>query len=615
MADINLRPISTTPQPDDYVAVQNAYDGLGDEQRIAGALVGHYQSAQDLPSPTKGRMLCTVNGAPAISDGSEWIIDAPLVKNESKLYAALTEYGAARIGHDADFVLDDFEMPADTKITGSGTIRWDGNNTISNCIKLNSRCGIQGVKFASNINDSKVKTVLYAKANATEAEFDRLRFDGLLSGNALSYEKFIYFEQGCTGAKVTNNRMKNGGEAIMGLNTQKSEFRGNVILSPAGAGFRFYGGKFNTVASNKVYGSNIHGTTYTGRTVANRSTICGINFLTFGFIGQNRGIVGNIITDNELYGISEESIGLDTHGNESADAAENPYVPIGTLQSVSLGTNQQTITIQEPTLKGGVAADSTWALQCYVIMLTGAAAGFIAPVISSTASASANTATITIPRNMGDLVAATGDKMLITYGIMDNVIGDNIIRNGCVGISLWGSCWGNNVDNNNVLCLETGLQIASVLGGSVVNGADSSGNPLSPTLGYSGLNNVRGNNVRMQYEGQPTANTRGNTPLALGTWAYGAPDTSLPSNLGTNIEGNTFISAKNAKVGGSHGSVDAGNKTAVGCRFDGNTIVGGGKFAMNKTDSMKIGKNFLVASREDYNVATSANNTNIIDAG
>lgn len=566
-----------------------------------------------------GSVVATSTNVGQLWNGSAFVTSPYLIGQHSatdqdSLQAALEAYGEAYVPPSADFVVDDLVMPANSKIHGTGLIRWLTSSTATRCISLQTNCVIQGVRFEPDVDTSVSKTILYGMTGSSNVGILDCVITGHLNGSFGAYEKLIYLEQGCLSPKIIRNKTQYGSEAIMASYCQKGIFQANEINAPAGAGFRFYGGKYNTIANNKVYGRNQHGSTYAGRTVAGQSTVAGVNFLTFGFLGSNRGIIGNIISGNEFYGISEEAIGLDTHGNVANDSAENPTLPVGTFQSLVFSGQNQVITLQEATTLGAGAAAATWAQQCYVIFLTGAAAGFMAPVISSTSSASANTATLTIPRNMGDLAASAGDKMLITYGIIDNIISDNIVRNSAVGVSLWGSCWNNLVDNNDLVVMDIGIQVAAVIGGAVVAGANADGTPKSPTLGYSGLNKIKGNGVRLQYDAQPSANTRGNAPIIAGTWAYGAPTAGLPGNLAIDVIDNTFCSARNALIGGSYATTNPGDVTISGGLLAGNRIVGGGVIAISKTDATMLGRNYKVASREDYNVAASSLNTNVVTA-
>ena len=550
--------------------------------------------------------------------GSGLSVVIPNVSNQVELQLALDTYGSANIPAGADFLVDNLIMPAGSTISGNGTLRYNTDNLATYSINVNSNCSITGIVFKrlqSTTALSAAKLILYTYTNADNVAYDNLRFVGELTAANKAFETFIFFEQHCTNMKVTRCNTLYGAFPIFGIDSKGGAFTNNYIKFPCSCGFKFFGCKYNKIIGNTVEGRNIHGT-LSVPTVTDQSTSAGINFLTFGFLGFNRGIVGNQIIGNLITGISEEGIGLDTHGSVGSDTAENQVLPVATVFSVAQSGSRQVITLQESTTTDSIAAGAGWAYQAYVIVLNGTAAGFMAPIIDSTASGSVNTATIVIPANIGTLGASSGDRIQITYGVIDNIVADNIVNETTTGISFWGSSWNNKVINNTIDAIDVGISIASVVGGVVTP------NVGNKTLSYSGLNTVSGNTIKLNFAYQGTSTTRGVTPLLLGAWCYGAPTSTIPFNIGTDILNNNMVSAKNVYIGGlipsalDPGAIlqDPGASSVYGGRIAGNRITGGGVMAFNKTNLCFTGPNYKTTTREDFNAGASANNTTLTSA-
>lgn len=532
--------------------------------------------------------------------------DFPNATNDTQLYNALNWYGGAVIPRGADFIVDGLVVPDNAVITGTGTLRWLTSDTANKTLTLGNGSRLENISLKPDVaNISAAKTIAYVATNSVDTVVSGIRLQAERNADGSTLEKLLVLEQHCDNVTVEGVRTKNGGYPFIGIDTTNSHFVNNKFYSGSSA-MNFYGGKFNNILGNKVYGTNVHGTTG-APTVTNKSTRSGINMLTFGFLGRSRGIVGNIIAGNHVFGVSEEAIGLDTHGNSAADSAENPWIPLGTVWSVGIQNNHQIITVQEPTTTNGVPAPSNWANDCFMCVLTGANTGYMVPVVNgfSVESSLPNTASFRIPLSGGPVNLAKGDKILITYGIVDNTIESNVVRSSTTGVSLWGSSWSNVVNDNSISAIDAGVQVASVLGGAATPGVNKN------TLGYSGGNSITDNRIRLEYSAQSELTARGISPLRIGTWAYGTPDPTIPNNVNSTISDNKIVSCKDTLVGGSFGSVDAGTSTVSGTVVADNKLSGQGTLVVGKTTDVSIGKNYRNGIREDYNAVKSTTNTRL----
>lgn len=534
------------------------------------------------------------------------------VTDQSTLLAALTNYGVAYLDGNADFVVDNLTMPSGSKIYGNGTIRWNSDSLATNTLIVQSNCTIEGITFRrlqSATILSNAKVIIYTNPNSDNINFQNLTFIADLDLSYTTYENFMYFDQHCTAIRVKDCRSLYGGNVILAIDCKNSNFISNIFTSSSSAGFRFYGGKYNKIIGNKVDGRNVHNT-MGAPGIAGQSTQVGINFLSFGFLGANTGVIGNQIIGNEIYGVSEEGIGIDTHGQTFADTFESKVLPIATVYSITQSDNRQIITLQESTTVNGVPSSTGWADLCYMVVLTGDAVGYIAPIITglSTASGSTNTATIAISDANGIVPVANGDKLCITYGSIDNIISENRIDSTTTGISLWGSAWRNVISNNIVSAIDVGIQVAEVLGGPVTP------NVNTYTLSYCGLNTIHNNTISLSYATQPQSVSRGWTPLVVGVWAYGTVSNDVHHHVGTEITYNKIYSSRNAIIGGIIlGMNDPGYLSIFGGILAHNRFLGGGGFAVNRTTNLHVGPNFLHLTKENYRVSASASNTSLTE--
>jgi hypothetical protein len=533
-------------------------------------------------------------------------------RNQSELKSILNAYGFVNIPKDADFLVDNLTIPNGSRIYGKGTIRWNSDSLNTPTLTMGSDCVIEGItmrRLQSSVIKSNAKIIINISGNSENITLDGIKFYADLDDSFTTYENFIFADQNCQNIIIKNCHGQYGGNSILLIAASHCHVINNFFKDGSN-GIRFYGGKYNNVSYNKIIGRNVHNTQALP-SITGQSTLVGINFLTFGFLGAKTGIVGNQIIGNEIYGVSEEGIGLDTHGQVFANSVENKAMPVVTVNSIAQASNKQTITIQENTTVNGIPSVTGWADECYAVVLTGPAAGYMAPIItgSSTASDSPNTAAFIISDNNGILQVAAGDKILITYGIIDNIIANNVINSTTTGISLWGGCWRNQVSNNIISAIDIGIQVAEVLGGPVTP------NVNTYTISYSGINTIYNNIVTMEYKEQPNGVARGWSPLIVGVFAYGAPSAGINHHIGTEVTNNQIYSARNIIIGGQlPGFQDPGFLSIYGGRIANNKIMGGGKIAVNKTSNLFVGPNYLHVAREDYNIAASASNTALVVA-
>jgi len=216
---------------------------------------------------------------------------------------------------------------------------------------------------------------------------------------------------------------------------------------------------------------------------------------------------GNTITGNAVYNASEESISLDSTGNEPAQWPENGTLPVATVASAADTSGARcTITISETT------GASNWCNGYMLIVLSGSAAGTCAEIEASTSN------TIGVSRSGGfDAAMITaGTKLQITLPFINNSITGNTVQSATDsswGIRLYGACWHNVVANNTVTTMLPPLSCNSVVDDTL----GSSG--AWKAASWSGFNSFVGNTIR-QHKAN-TASTYG--PIWSDVYGLGTP--------------------------------------------------------------------------------------------
>lgn len=525
---------------------------------------------------------------------------------------ALNTYGTVTVAKDVKILVDLLDMPDGARIQGQGEVLYkDTANTGEYTIRLGSGSAVKGVTFRSQTQKSVNRIILWS-ANCERPQVHGCKFVGGLYAEQgyVGYETWVQFDQGASRPEVVGCDFSYGASAIFGIRTEGGRFDSNLIVGPTRC-ISMYGGKRNKVRANHIYGRNIHYAADAGSNT--QATITGINFLTFGFLGHSRGIIGNEISGNHVHGVAEEAIGLDTNGDNSADAAENQVLALTTVHALVKDGEQVVLTLANATLRAGVAAPHDWWSDCYVNVLSGAAVGATAKIIAGTSSALVNTAQLRIAGAQA-LKLAAGDLLHISYGISFNKIIDNTIEQSMTGVSLWGSAWHNTVSGNTIKAISRGIVVASVVAG-YTPGADADGRSLGGVVSYSGPNKVHGNTIVMEYEGQPTTHVRGVAadcgPIVWGTWAYGTPSVAA-HNPGAVITDNNIVSGRDCLIGGPlFATAQAGAITLDSPLVSGNRVFGGGSIAINNTRDAQVLNNYKGLIRQDYNKAASANNANL----
>lgn len=535
--------------------------------------------------------------------------------------AALLSNGHVYIPKSARVAIDQLIMPAGTMISGPGTIVYKTtSNADDNTIRLTSNCTIDGVAFEADGDESIPRKVLYT-ANCENPTISNCRFNGQLvtSQSFVGYETWMYFDQNTIGHRCINNTTRFGRYSTFSTAVSEGLYQGNRFYEPTTSLMQFYGGKQNTIIGNMLYGRGKH---YSYDTFqegdSEQGTVTGINFLSLGFLGTRRGAHHNRIIGNHIYGVTEEGIGFDAAANNAYNCPENFVLPVATVYDVNIDDQNLLITIQEPTLQGGAAAPSDWASEFFIVAMTGDSVGYTAKIISATSSTSANTVTLRVNLNAGFPSLNTGDKLLITLGFMFNEVIGNTITHTTTGISLYGSQWHNRVEGNVVRAITNGIQAGSIVS-ILVPGAQANGQPAegAGVQAYSGCCAIVNNTCIMDYANQPTTYIRGESnvagPIAVGTWCYGSPVVS-EQNPCMDISGNTFVSARNATIGGSFATTATGGSSLTRPIVANNKSLGGGGLAMNYVTGAVMGPNYRIGFRQDFSVGDSANNTGIINA-
>lgn len=529
--------------------------------------------------------------------------------------------GHVYIPKGARVVIDQLVMPVGTTISGPGTVVYRSTaNQDHNTIRMTSDCTVDGPTFEADSAMSIPRKIIYT-ANCENPTVANCKFNGqlVLNQTFVGFETWIYFDQNTTGHRCINNTSRYGRYGTFSTAVSDGLYQGNRFFEPTSSLMQFYGGKHNTIAGNILRGRGKHYTQDTPQLGDSaQGTVTGINFLSLGFLGTRRGAHHNRIIGNHISGVTEEGIGFDAAGNNAYNCPENFVLAVATVQSIATDGENAIITIQEPTLQGGSAAPNDWADQFFVVVMTGEATGYTAKVISATSSGDTNTATIRVNLNAGLPPVVQGDKLLITLGFMFNEISGNTVTQTTTGISLYGSQWHNRVEGNVVRAITNGIMAGSIVS-VLVPGAQANGQPAegAGVQAYSGCCAFVDNTCLMDYENQPTTYVRGGSnvagPLAIGTWCYGAPAVAQ-QNPGMDISGNTFVSARNATLGGSFATTATGGSSLTRPIIANNKSLGGGGLALNYVTGAVMGPNYRNGVRQDFAPAASANNTGILNA-
>lgn len=500
---------------------------------------------------------------------------------------AIIKYKSIWIPRGSKILIDNLQVPEDSAIYGEGTLLYP--NTSNRMIQINGdKCIISGIKFRCIDATSCNKVIVYVASAINDCTIQDCFFLGQLSQPSyVAYEQWIVLEQNGQRNKVLRNTFNYGGYGVFAKNPQHCIINENIMNSTVRS-IQMYSGSYNKVNFNTINGRNIHYLTDTGSNP--QASITGINFLTFGTFGRGRGILHNQVIGNKVYGISEEAISMDTHGNTPSDSAENPWLRVGTVASVALSsTGNYVITLVEPVVQGSSAAPSTWWLETYVICMSGTNQGAIAKCLGGSASTSANTSTIIVPANAGQMFNA-GDKLFFTYGILFNTIANNEVRNCQSGLALWGSGWYNKIIGNHVTAVGTGIGVCAVID-SLINGAAADGSPLGGVQGFCGCNIVQSNTVISNYYDQPLSSSKTGIPLLCGVWNYGNTPAVVDLNFGNTITDNTISSGLNLRLGHLGKNSITGCTIGKGTYVNGNRVSGGG--TIDTTNSIStLGTNF-----------------------
>lgn len=544
-----------------------------------------------------------------------------LVDCSAIMLSLLTQHGHVHIPQKAKIKIDLLTMPEGTKISGPGSIVYIFTTNVSDAtLTLQTDCTVEGVNFIPEGTESIARVVIYA-SNADNIKILNNNFLGTLSNEQfyMGYETYMMLDQRVTNAKVIGNTTKYGRYGCFSISAFQNFYGANHFQEPTTNGMQFYGGKNNTIQGNFIIGRNKQYSIDGGQAGdSSQGTVTGISFLTQGFLGYRRGCVGNRIIGNYVYGVTEEGISFDTAANSVYNCPENYVLPIATVQSIaSSGVGNVALTIQEPTLQGGVAAPAEWAKEYYMIPLTGEGVGYAAKIISSSSSTLNNTAVLTFNKNSGIPPLVAGDKVLITCGMLYNEIIGNTIDQVTSGIILYGSSWFNKVEGNQIRAISTGIEVASVIAGHLPGGAQVNGQPAIGTgvQSYSGCCTVNNNVVQMDFDGQPStydrASSSGAGPICVGTWSYTGSPVIASQNPGMVITNNRFFGAKTSKIGGSYATQDPGNSTVTYPTIAWNHSMGGTSIVLNKTDGAMVGPNFKQGFLENYQTSGSGDNSNV----
>lgn len=506
----------------------------------------------------------------------------------SLIQDALTTYRSIWIPRGGSILVDNIQMPADTAIFGEGTLLYP-NSASNRCITVNGdKCVISGLKFKCAEATSVSKLIVYVANGVSDTIIQDNFFNGVLNSSFVGYEQWVVLEQNGQRNKILRNTINNGGFGIFAKNPRSNYIIENIINSTVRP-IQIYSGSYNKVNFNTINGRNKHYATDTGTDP--QATIVGINFLTFGVFGRNRGILHNQVIGNKVYGVAEEAISMDTHGNDTSDSAENPWLRVGTVSSVAAtGVGRYTITLAEPVLQGGAAAPSNWWEETYIICMAGTNQGAIAKCQGGTSSTSANTSTIIVPANGGQMFNI-GDKLLFTYGILFNTFTNNEIRNCQTGLYLWGSAWYNKIIGNHVAGVGTGIGICTVID-NLINGAAADGSALGGVQGFSGCNIISHNTIVENFYDQPSTTTKTGYPMLVGVWNYGSTPAVSDLNFGNTFTDNMISAKKSALLGFLGKNAVTGCTISKGAYFNGNRISGGGTFDTTNASGFTLGVNF-----------------------
>jgi hypothetical protein len=265
---------------------------------------------------------------------------------------------------------------------------------------------------------------------------------------------------------IYDNEFTNNTQGIFCVRANKARIDGNDFNNPSTPGAQsilFFGGDSNVIRGNTVQGG-----------------ILGINFIYHWELnGTIVGITNNVIADNTIQGITQESISCDFNGSGATSVATREFdtvasksIPSGILHTVTLTA-------------AGWASYAGSYVGAYMAFTSGKLNGQIFAITAQ------NHATFTLDMNYGEyaLVAAT-DQVVIGMPTLHNTIAGNTIDaslSTTKAIYLYGFAYHNAVTGNAV---RGSTALGGIAAGSVGGVVAASGSVTGVATNAPACNNT-----------------------------------------------------------------------------------------------------------------------------
>ncbi|MDR6196186.1 hypothetical protein [Siphonobacter sp. SORGH_AS_0500] len=307
------------------------------------------------------------------------------------------------------------------------------------------------------------------------------------------------------GKIVNNTFFYPKGNATLIIRLIDSQINGNTVYNRSSSrGLMFFGGKRNEIAYNKIYNG-----------------IVGISFAYQKSTAGASGIVEeNIIHDNYIRGVTEESISFDGRYNEPANMAAMEYAAI-TDKSLS-GQNKYI------NLSGNWNATSPNYYNFFVCFTKGALSGECARILAH----SNNRMALQLTTAQYKLLQV-GDSLAVGAPFLKNKVERNIIESNTKTTAIYGygMCFNNDFLSNTVTYVGDGTQAQGNL--PLAGIAFASVNGINPAGSATGVRKAPSMRNRIGYS------STYNCGIQMNMVAYG---NAIPyRSYGNRVENSTVI--------------------------------------------------------------------------
>lgn len=493
-------------------------------------------------------------------------VDRTGITSSSTAFQAAADSGKPIIVPPGDYLIDEVILPDDADFMGVGKLSNIIAPDIGFILKNRSKVrhfgfsttgsgNRRGVEFDSSqqVVDAVVEHCIFTSmgrgisygANSVNTAHTRLKLN---FNTFITCDYGIFIERGLRSQIIGNQLFLTGGSSQRGIHVQGCIYGSEIIA--------------NNINGGKTGVSILYQRTNASRSVSDVYAVS----------------AHNLIANNYITNVSEESISIDCNGNDPTNCAAREVDTVASVSSL-------TVTLSA----GGWAGITANAhFNDYAGFVTGALAGRIFRITASSG------ATITLDCTGAEASAITaGDLVVIGAWAFNTVISGNRIqcRSGAnaTGIMLWGMCQGITIGPNTIEHLYR-TSVLDCIGLASLNKVDGTGSRVStagrnaPVMGCTvGEVVARGGNINLRYE----------------DYGSGAPDYVAPGNsvVGAKALGNALTLQRQYRPRIS--AVECGSIT-----IDSNTTLEDAPYA--KTSNYTVTSLDATEGRSFTNVGASA---------